>query len=70
MKTLLLGAQIVIAVVLIAAILIQSRGVGFGRVWGASGSSFSRRGLEKLIFKATFVLCALFVIIAILQFVV
>lgn len=49
-----------------AAILIQTKGTGFGRVWGAS-VSFARRGLEKLVFRATFVLALLFIVLAILQ---
>ncbi len=57
----------VVSLVLIALILIQARGTGFGRSGGfGSGAAFSRRGLEKLIFKATFVFVALFLIISVL----
>jgi len=65
----LVTLQIIISVFLIGLILVQVKGTGFGRVWGAS-SSFSRRGLERLVFKTTFVVAALFLIISILQFVV
>ncbi len=53
--------QIVVSVALIASVAVQVKGVGFGRVWGSGGTSFTRRGLEKLIFKGTFVLSFLFI---------
>lgn len=67
MKSALLALQTVVSLLLVATILVQTKGTGFGRVWGASGVSFARRGLEKLVFKATFVLAALFIILALLQ---
>jgi len=67
MKDVLLVFQVIVSVLLVGAILVQTKGTGFGRVWGSSGVSFARRGLEKLVFKATFVLSALFVILAIVQ---
>ncbi|MBI4153636.1 preprotein translocase subunit SecG [Candidatus Woesebacteria bacterium] len=67
MKSAILALQIVISALLVGSILVQTKGTGFGRVWGASGVSFARRGLEKLVFKATFVLAALFVILALVQ---
>lgn len=67
MKNAILALQIVVSLLLVGSILVQTKGTGFGRVWGTSGVSFARRGLEKLIFKATFVLAVLFVILALLQ---
>ena len=67
MRSVLLALQIVVSVLLVSAILVQTKGTGFGRVWGSGGVSFARRGLEKLIFKATFLLAALFVIFALIQ---
>lgn len=67
MKNTVFAVQIVVAVTLILAILVQSKGTGLGRVWGGSPSSFTRRGLEKIIFKATFILSAVFIIVSILQ---
>jgi len=58
MRQALTIVQIVDSLVLIFLILIQARGTGFGR--GASGGSFSRRGLEKFIFKATIVSAIIF----------
>jgi protein translocase SecG subunit len=66
MRSGLLIFQSIISVILVLFILVQNKGVGFGRVWGG-GSSFTRRGLEKLIFKLTFVLTAIFVVISILN---
>lgn len=66
MRNTLLILQSIISVILILFILVQNKGVGFGRVWGG-GSSFTRRGLEKLIFKLTFVLTAIFVLLSILN---
>ncbi len=68
LKNILLVVQVVVSVALIASILVQNKGVGLGRVWGGgSQSSFTRRGLEKLIFKFTFVLVAAFVALSIVQ---
>lgn len=63
--------QIVISIALIFLILIQAKGTGLGRTFGSGGgTSFSRRGLEKLIFKLTFILVGLFLAISILQLVI
>lgn len=67
MRTFLILIQIVTALFLTGAILVQTKGKGFGRVWGSGATSFSRRGLEKLIFKLTFVVSGLFVAVSILQ---
>jgi preprotein translocase subunit SecG len=67
-KNILTISQIVISVVLIVLILVQARGTGLGRTFGGGGgTSFSRRGLEKLIFRLTFVFVALFLIFSVLQ---
>lgn len=67
MKQALTIFQMIVSVVLIGLILIQARGTGFGRSGLGGGGSFTRRGLEKLIFRSTFVFVALFLIISILQ---
>lgn len=67
MKQILQILQIVVSAVLIFAIIIQARGTGLGRSFSASQASFSRRGLEKLIYRGTFVIIALFILISILQ---
>lgn len=63
-QDILFAVQVVLAVVLIILILVQVKGTGFGRVWGSGASSFSRRGLEKLVFKLTFVVVLLFLVIS------
>jgi len=57
--------QIITAISLICLILIQSRGTGFGRTSSYS-SSFTRRGIEKIVFKLTFVVAAIFILVSIL----
>ncbi|HJY98987.1 MAG TPA: preprotein translocase subunit SecG [Patescibacteria group bacterium] len=62
--------QIIASVVLIGLILMQARGTGLGRTFGASGgTSFSRRGLEKLVFKLTFVFVFIFILVSVLRLV-
>lgn len=71
MGEVLIVLQIIFSIALIGLILVQARGTGFGRSNSLGGSSsFTRRGLEKLIFKATFVVAFGFIIIAILSLVV
>jgi preprotein translocase subunit SecG len=54
-------AQILVSAVLIAVILLQAKGSGFGAGLGGTTSSFrTRRGLEKTLFQATIVLTVLF----------
>ncbi len=69
MKNTLTILQIVISLAITILVLLQVKGVGFGRVWGSWTTSFSRRGLEGFVFKATFVFVFLFVLLSILQLV-
>lgn len=57
--------QIIISLGLIALILVQARGTGLGR--GVNASSFTRRGLERLLFRLTFVFATLFLVVSVLQ---
>lgn len=61
MRQILTVTQIVTAIALTALILLQARGTGFGR----GGTSFTRRGLEKLIFRLTFIVAGVFAIVSI-----
>jgi protein translocase SecG subunit len=70
MKDIFLIGQITVSVVVIVLILLQARGTGFGRSSGGSQSSFSRRGLEKVVFKLTFIMVGIFIAISILQLVI
>jgi len=69
MNEVLLGVQIGVAILLSAAILIQVKGTGFGRAWGGASGSFTRRGVESLVFKLTFVLSGLFILVSVLALV-
>lgn len=66
MNQVLTIVQIVISVALIGLVLIQARGTGFGRS-SSGGGSFTRRGLEKLVFRSTFVVVFLFIVLSILR---
>ncbi len=58
--------QIVIAVLLVIAITLQSRGGGLSSVFGGSGGVYqTKRGAEKFVFIATIVLAVLFFVISI-----
>jgi protein translocase SecG subunit len=70
MQEFLLAAQIFFAVALILAVLVQTKGTGFGRVWGAGPKSFTRRGLEKIVFKMTFFVAFALVVVSILQIII
>jgi len=61
--------QIILAVILTVAILLQQRGAGIGGAFGGSDSSvhYERRGSEKTLFRATIVLSILFVLSALVQ---
>ena len=62
MRNLLLWAQVGVSVLLVAAILLQQKGVGLGSTFGGSSQIYrSRRGLEKGLFGATIALAALFI---------
>lgn len=68
MRTVLIVIQIFISILLIILILSQAKGAGLGSAWGGSSEFYtSRRGVEKIIFTATVVLAALFLLIAIVS---
>ncbi|OGB74420.1 preprotein translocase subunit SecG [candidate division Kazan bacterium RBG_13_50_9] len=57
--------QVVLAILLMASILIQSRGASLGEAFGGSSTFYgTRRGSERTLFIITVVLAALFVLIA------
>jgi preprotein translocase subunit SecG len=60
-------ALIIISIALIAAVIMQNKGVGLGGLTGSdSGSVFSaRRGIEKTLFYVTIGLAVVFFIITI-----
>lgn len=66
MKNLFLIIQILTGLFVIGSITIQTKGTGFTRSWKAQ-SSFTRRGLEKIVFKLTFAVSGIFLAVSILQ---
>jgi protein translocase SecG subunit len=57
--------QIVIAILLMLAILLQNRGTGLGSAFGGSGGVYlTKRGLEKKLFVATIVLAVIFILLS------
>jgi len=53
--------QVIIAIALTVAILLQARGAGLGSVFGGTGAVFkTRRGIDKMLFRTTIVLAVLF----------
>lgn len=57
--------QVVVALLLILAILLQNRGAGLGGVFGGTGGVYlTKRGLEKKLFIATIVLATIFLLLS------
>ena len=66
----LLIAQMILAVALMAAILLQQRGTGLGGAFGGEVTAYrSRRGIERTLFRMTVVLSVLFVAFSLLNLV-
>ena len=64
MKLPLTIVQIILGVLVSALILLQAKGTGLGRASFSPMAYHSRRGFEKLIFRATIILTSLFVAIS------
>lgn len=61
LEVILNTSQIVLAVLLVAAILLQARGTGLGAAFGGGGNVYrTKRGAEKKLFQLTIVLSILF----------
>ncbi len=71
MKSLLPYIQIILSVVLLAAILIQRTGAQVGGAFGGadnfSSAFHTRRGFEKVLFIATIIIAILFAVSALLN---
>lgn len=64
-------AQIILAIALIAAVLIQSKGEELGGVFGGAQSVYqTRRGVDKLLFTITVFLAIAFFALAIVNVIV
>ena len=61
----LIIVQVVLAILLMASILFQSRGASLGEAWGGSSAFYStRRGADRTLFIITIVIAVLFVLVA------
>ncbi|PJE76998.1 preprotein translocase subunit SecG [Candidatus Uhrbacteria bacterium CG10_big_fil_rev_8_21_14_0_10_48_16] len=61
MESVLNIAQIVLAILLVASILLQAQGTGLGAAFGGGGNVYrTKRGAEKKIFQLTIILSILF----------
>ncbi len=59
-------AQILMAVAVATAILLQARGTGLGATFGGESTAYrSRRGIERTLFRLTIVLIVVFVLISV-----
>ncbi len=69
MRQLILSiVQIVLAVLLVAAILLQQRGSGLGAAFGGGSEVFrTKRGIEKTLLQLTVILAVLFVIVSVVS---
>jgi preprotein translocase subunit SecG len=68
MQVFLNVAQIVIAVAIIGAVLLQVRGAGLGGIFGQADSVYrTQRGVEKTLFQMTIALAVIFLIVAIVM---
>lgn len=66
--TILTGALILIAILLITAILLQHRSAGLGQAFGGgSGIYHTRRGSEKRLYQATIVLAIAFLTVSLIK---
>lgn len=67
MLTYLHLAQIIIAIALIVAVLVQAREADLGGVFGAqSAVRRTRRGVEKVLYNSTIALAAAFLLISLI----
>ena len=68
MQTYLNVAQIVVAIALILAALLQVRGGGLGGIFGQADTVYrTKRGVERPLFQFTIVLVILFITISIIS---
>ncbi len=65
MQNYLYAAQIVVALALILAVLLQVRGGGLGGIFGQPDTVYrTKRGVEKTLFQLTIALVVIFIILS------
>lgn len=68
MQTYFYVAQMVLAVAIIFASLLQTKGGGLGGIFGQADTVYrTKRGLEKTLFQLTIILMVLFIVNAVLS---
>jgi len=66
MKNIVLILNIVVSLIIIGLILMQGKGAGLGSAWGGAGEMFqTRRGVEKIVLKATIAVVVIFFAISV-----
>ncbi len=71
MKLALNIIQILISIALIAVILLQQKGTGLGAAFGGSSNVYStKRGVDKILFRATIVIAVLYFVTAVANFII
>ncbi|MEX1051882.1 MAG: preprotein translocase subunit SecG [Patescibacteria group bacterium] len=66
MTTVIQVSQFGSAILMVISILLQHRGTGIGGAFGGQDVSYrSRRGVERVLFRATIVFAAIFLVCAI-----
>ena len=62
MKSFISILQVTASILLVAVILMQSRGTGLSATFGGEGNVYrTKRGVEKIFFIATIILSAVFI---------
>jgi len=60
--------QVIIAVLLVVAIIMQNRGSGLGSAFGGDGNVYrTRRSFEKVLYRATIVLAVLIMAVTLIN---
>ncbi len=68
MTSFLQVTQIIAGVLLVISVLLQHRGTGLGGAFGGEGMSYrSRRGVEKILLRATVLMAVIFLLAVIAQ---
>ena len=68
MQTYFNVAQIVLAIGLVLAVLLQVRGGGLGGIFGQADTVYrTKRGVEKTLFQLTVALVVLFIVISLVR---
>lgn len=66
MRTVLSILQVVLAILLMGAVLLQQKGVGLGSAFGGSSNIYTtKRGVDKFLFRATIAISILFFALAV-----